>query len=155
MSSLAVVSVQMGIWWEPVFIVISYIFPQELKYCNCEGELCNKNWEEAGGTQQPPDTTTQHSQGLQVTHLLNNNSKKINTEVKVVSFLISLLPSSAQAPAKPSWAEVSIIFRFGRPAGRPTIHPEKYHPDELGSWNFACNLNLTLLAQNWGEERTS
>ena len=48
-----------------------------------------------------------------------------------------MLPSSAQAPAKPSWAEVSIIFRFGQPAsqpaGRPTIHPQKYHPDELGS----------------------
>ena len=31
-----------------------------------------------------------------------------------------LLPSSAQAPAKPSWAEVSLIISLdSRPAGRP------------------------------------
>ena len=39
---------------------------QELKSCTCDGELCNRDWEAAGGTDQPPDTTAQPGQGLQV-----------------------------------------------------------------------------------------
>ena len=44
---------------------------------------------------------------------------------------MELLPSSAQAPAKPSWAEVSIIIIvYSRPVSRPAGRPS----EKVSSW---------------------
>ena len=67
------------------------------------------------------------------------------TFAKLVPTLVQasqeLLPSSAQAPAKPSWAEVSLIISLdSRPAGRPDkVYSELAKgPIEL---NFFCSFS--------------
>ena len=68
----------------------------------------------------------------------------------IIGYLQLDFAKLSPSQANPSWAEVSINIRFGRPASRPAW---KFFflllPELLESWNFAYNPNLTQQAIKW------